>query len=144
MNDTASLDFSNLQDAITQMKESLFFLESELAKDQRLYAQFRSAAIQAFEYSYELAHKSLKRFLQTTMPSAEIIAGMSFPELIRTGYEQGLLKNSWSIWKEYRDARNASSHAYSGQVADEVLTKIPAFLEEALYLHRKLDTKKNA
>ena len=69
---------------------------------------------------------------------------MSFSEMIRTAYEKGLVKNSWSLWQEYRDARNKTSHAYDETVADKVLEIIPLFLEEALYLYNKLETNKDA
>jgi nucleotidyltransferase substrate binding protein (TIGR01987 family) len=140
MRDTSSLDFSSLDKAIKQLQKSLSYLDSDLAKnDSDLYAQFRSASIQAFEYCYELGHKSLKRYLQKTMPSQEIIDIMSFPELIRTGYETGLLQNSWNIWREYRDARNHTSHAYAEHIADSVLLVIPKFLHEIQFLYLKLN-----
>ncbi len=144
MNAPYILDFSAFKNALEQLQKSLRFLNSDLAQDTELYEQFRSATIQAFEYCYELSHKSLKRFLQVQTPSSDMINAMSFPELIRTGYEKGLLQNSWSLWQEYRDARNKSSHAYDESVADKVLQKIPDFLDEALYLYDKLHEKKDA
>lgn len=63
---------------------------------------------------------------------------MSFPELIRTGAEKGLLLNSWDVWKIHRDARNIASHAYNERKADKVFADIPAFYEEACYLFKTL------
>jgi nucleotidyltransferase substrate binding protein (TIGR01987 family) len=144
MNTPYILDFSSFANALRQLQKSLVFLESDLAQDKNIYEQFRAATIQAFEYCYELSHKSLKRFLQVKTPSSDIIDSMSFPEMIRTAYEKGLVKNSWSLWQEYRDARNKTSHAYDETVADKVLEIIPLFLEEALYLYNKLETNKDA
>src|SRR5688572_10594092 len=141
MNAPYHLDFSVFKNALEQLRKSLAFLNSDLAQDRDVYEQFRSATIQAFEYCYELSHKSLKRFLRVKTPSAETIDEMTFSEMIRTGYEKGLLKNSWSVWQNYRDARNKSSHAYEESVANTVLQKIPDFLEEASYLYRKLEEK---
>jgi nucleotidyltransferase substrate binding protein (TIGR01987 family) len=143
MNTSYILDFSAFDNALKQLQKSISFLKSDLANDKDIYEQFRSATIQAFEYCYELSHKSLKRFLQVKTPSSDIIDEMSFPEMIRTGYEKGLLKNSWSQWQEYRAARNKSSHAYDAKIADTVLETIPLFLEEALYLYNKLEAKKD-
>jgi nucleotidyltransferase substrate binding protein (TIGR01987 family) len=143
MNTKFALDFTPLHNALEQLSESLSYLGSDLAKDPKLFRQFRSATIQAFEYSYELSCKSIKRFLQASTPSAEIIEGMTFSELIRTAYEKGLIQHSWSVWRLYRDARNSTSHAYAERVADEVLEKIPAFLQEARYLYQKLMEKKD-
>jgi nucleotidyltransferase substrate binding protein (TIGR01987 family) len=128
------LDFTPLQHALEQLSESLSYLNSDLAQDPKLFRQFRAASIQAFEYSYELSWKSAKRFLQHSSASVQMIDEMSFPELIRTAYEAGLLRHSWSKWRIYREARNASSHAYSEKVAEAVLQNIPSFLEEAQFL----------
>lgn len=45
-----TIDTSSLQNALAQLQESLEFLDSDLAKNKKLYNQFRSATIQAFEY----------------------------------------------------------------------------------------------
>lgn len=139
-----TLDFSPLQNALAQLAESLEYLNSDFAQDLQLCKQFRYATIHAFSCSYELSCKSLRRFLQSSTDSADIITAMTFPELIRTGYEKGLLQNSWSAWRLYRDARNSTSHAYAENIADEVLTKIPGFLAEAQYLHARLTEKSSA
>lgn len=133
-----TLSTSALEKAIGQLTTSLEYLNSDLAKDVGLYAQFRSASIQSFEYTYELTHKLLKKYLQQTMPSREIVDEMTFSELIRTGYEKGLLGNSWDIWKEYRDARNRTSHTYQEALADDVVEILPSFLLEAQYLCHKI------
>jgi hypothetical protein len=50
------LEISPYEKALGQLRESLNYLGSPAAKkDAALYAQFRAASIQAFEYSYELA-----------------------------------------------------------------------------------------
>lgn len=144
MNIPYSLDFSIFKKALGQLQKSIAFLHSDLAKDKDLYEQFRGATIQAFEYSYELSHKSLKRFLKIKTPSSDVIEAMSFPELIRTGHDKGLLQNSWSVWQIYRESRNRSSHAYDENIADDVAQKASAFLQEGLYLYHQLEAKKDA
>lgn len=90
-------------------------------------AFIRDATIHRFEYSYELAHKMLKRYLETTESSSEEIDQMSFATLIRTGAEKGLLKNSWDTWSVYRHARNLTSHTYDEKKAIEVCEIVPDF-----------------
>lgn len=98
----------------------------------------RDGVIQRFEYTYELAWKTLKRFLEISNPSANLIDAMSFPSLIRSAWEQELLKSSWDNWKKFREARNNTSHAYDGPKAKQVFAIIPDFLEEANYLYQQL------
>lgn len=56
------IDFSPLASAVDQLQRSFDYLHSELAStDPGLREQFRSATIQAFEFTYELAVKMVQR-----------------------------------------------------------------------------------
>lgn len=124
------LDYSAFAHALSQLQESLVYANSDLAKDAKLFAQFRNSAIQCFEYSYELAYKTLKRRLEFDSPSPTAIDSMDFRELLRTGSEAGLIKNP-AAWFNYRTLRNKTSHGYDSRVADEVFTALPPFLIDA-------------
>lgn len=98
----------------------------------------RDACIQRFEFTYELSHKMLKRFLEATSANPDEFDGLSFQDLIRTGTERGLLLGDWTVWRSYRSARGATSHTYDAEKAAQVFAVIPAFLEEARYLRDRL------
>ena len=138
------IDLSALEKAIAQLQKSLDYAGSDLAKSNPDIAhQFRAASIQAFEYTYELAHKMLKRYLEATEPSAEIIDAMTFQEIIRTGAERGLLSHSWDVWKHHRDQRNLSTHTYDENKAESVFNHIPAFLQDVLFLHSAMQRRQS-
>ena len=63
---------------------------------------------------------------------------MPFQDLIRTGNEQGLLRGDWPVWRRYRYMRARTSHIYAAAVAQQVVSGIPDFLEEATYLRDEL------
>ena len=87
------IDLSSFHKAIAQVDAALAFCESAMAhSNPRLALHLRAAAIQAFEFIYELAVKTLKRFLEMTDPYPSAIDEMSFNDLIRRGYELGLLR----------------------------------------------------
>lgn len=133
------LDFSSLQSAITQLEKSLEYAHSPLAQqDPGLFEQLRNSVIQCFEFTYELSHKMLKRYLEETAANPEEIDLGTFQNLIRTGNEKGLLRSDWTRWKEYRQARTNSSHTYSEEKAEAVYRITPDFLQEARYLYREL------
>lgn len=136
------LDLSPLEKAISQLEKSLHYYHSDIAKkDPDLALQFMAACIQAFEYTYELCVKFLRRYLEMSEPSAENIDMMTFPTLIRTANERFLLKSEWSLWKQFRDMRNITSHTYDEIKAKNVMGIIPDFYAEAKYLLEKIREK---
>jgi len=73
----------------------------------------------------------LKRRLAQTAavePEREI----TFPALIRTACEYGLLRSGWDVWFEFRKV-------YNEETARQVVEQIPAFAEEADYLYQELE-----
>ncbi len=136
---TIKLDISPLENATNQIEQSLNYYHSDLAKqDPGLALQLRAASIQAFEFTYELCWKMLKRYLEISAPSLNNVDALAFPELIRSAAEQGLLLHGWPQWKIYREARNIISHTYNQAKAKQVMEIIPQFLEEAKYLSAQL------
>ncbi len=140
-----SIDFSPLSSAIGQLEKSLKYANSELAKsDPGLREQLRNSVIQCFEFTYELSHKMLKRYLESTAASPEEVDLSTFQNLVRTGNEKGLLRSDWSKWRGYRQARTDSSHTYDEDKAEAVFDIAPDFLDEARYLLKELETRGDA
>ena len=101
----------------------------------------RDGCIQRFEYTYELSHKMLRRFLQATEPNPDVVEAMTFQTLVRTGFERGLVEHSWDTWRDWRDKRGTTSHTYDEDKAMAVFAGIPAFLREAQYLLAQLQSR---
>lgn len=134
-----ALDFTPLGNAIGQLEKSLKFAHSPLGQqDPDLFEQLRNSVIQCFEFTYELSHKMLRRFLKETAASPDDFETMTFAGLVRTGNEQGLLRSDWGRWKVYRQARTDSSHTYDEKKAVAVYEVAQDFLEEARFLYEKL------
>ena len=103
----------------------------------------RDSIIRRFEYTFELSHKILRRFLSETEASKAEISEMPFNDLIRLGCKRGLLLNDLETWDKYRKARNASSHNYDGFNADNIVIIIPIFIEDIDYELAKIKEKLN-
>ena len=130
-----TLDLSSLRSAITQAQEAIAYCRSDLARaDSRLALHLRAGAIQAFEFTYELSIKTLKRFLSETEANPEAVDEMSFNDLIRRGYERGVLDAELADWKAFRRDRGTTSHTYDATKAQAIFEAIPAFLAEANFL----------
>lgn len=128
-----AIDISPLINAIARLEEGhVRYLKD--TSDQ----QIRDGLIQRFEFTYDLSDKMLKRFLEETAASPDIIDQMSFQARIRSGNEQGLLLSDWSQWRLYRDMRNITSHTYDEAKALAVVEGIPAFIAEARFLRDTL------
>ncbi|MCY3886090.1 MAG: HI0074 family nucleotidyltransferase substrate-binding subunit [Chloroflexi bacterium] len=133
------LDLSPLERAIAQLEESLDFVESELAEsDPRVHKQFRAAAIQAFEFTYGLAFRMLRRHIELTADNPALVDEMTFADVIREAFRRDLVKSELEAWRDYRAKRGTTSHTYDEEMAQEVFDGIHAFLWDARYLLEQL------
>lgn len=103
--------------------------------------QIRDGLIQRFEFTYEISHKILKRYLENTSADPTQFDLMSFQDIIRTANEQNLLLGNWTDWKQYRDMRARTSHTYDEETAIAVVQGIEKFLTEAQFLQQTLQKK---
>ena len=102
------LDVTVLTKALGTLGKALNEYEKDRSND-----FVRDSCIQRFEYCYSLSTRFIERYLSLISRDPIEIEEMSFPNLIRTGYSKGILLNSWDQWINYREARNATSHAYN-------------------------------
>lgn len=131
-----TLDLSALDQAIRQLAAGLGRAQKDSSDE-----LVRDGVIQRFEYTYELSHKMLKRYLEQTEASPEQLDQLSFQDLIRLGAERGLLAHGWDVWRGYRIARGTTSHVYDRAKAEEVFEQIPGFLDEARHLIGELKAR---
>lgn len=135
-------DLTPLNNALAQLEEALEIYHSEVvAVDPRLKKHLRAAAIQAFEFSYEISFKMLRRYLELASANPAEIDNLSFNEVVREGYRQALLRSEIAEWREFRRNRGTTSHAYNEKMAQEVFESIPRFLDEARHLLNRLDER---
>jgi len=137
------LDLSSFKKAISSLENAISVSNSAATKTFAFETQevIKAGVIQNFEFTYELSHKMLKRYLEMSSANPTEINDMSFPDLIRTGNEKGLLLNGWDVWMRYRTARGITSHTYDEEKASEVLFIIPGFLDEVHYLQAELEKR---
>ena len=130
------LDLSPFDRAIDRLDEGLARYHREISD-----IQIRDGLIQRFEFTYEISHKMLKRYLAFASPTPAQYDEMIFQDLIRSGNEQGVLLGAWPDWKRYREMRSKTSHTDDEDVALEVVGGIPAFLAEARYLRDQIKAR---
>ena len=129
-----SIDTGPLRRALAMLREALDFWHQQ-ADGTPLKPHLRSAVIQSFEFSYELSVRLLRRVLIERATAAPDVTDLSFNEILRSAADAGLLAEPLR-WREWRELRNATSHAYDEDTAQAVAGQAPAFLVdgEALLL----------
>lgn len=129
-------DAAPLGNAVRRLREGLARHRREPMDE-----QLRDGLIQRFEFTYELSHRMLRRYLKETAASPDEVDRMQFADLIRTGTAQGLLHAGWPDWRRFREMRARTSHTYDAEAAAAVVAAIPAFLEEAEHLYGELQRR---
>ncbi len=132
-----ALDFSPLINAVNRLDEGFTRYSQDISD-----AQLRDGLIQRFEFTYDIAHKMLRRVMELGAANPEEIDRMGFPDLIRSAYEQCLITSTWSEWRLWREMRNITSHSYDEAKAVQVVAEIPAFLHEMQMLAASLPLHK--
>lgn len=129
----STIDYAPLGKALARLREGLAALRRE--PENTLY---RDGVIQRFEFTYGLCASMLERYLMHAAP-VQPDRKMTFPALIRTASDLGLLRSGWDVWHGFREARNLTSHVYKEETARQVIETIPAFAEEAAFLYAELE-----
>lgn len=84
----------------------------------------RDAAIQRFEYCFEIGGKFLKEFLR----SQEGVICNSPKACFREAFKNGLLDESETVLAlQMTDDRNLTSHTYHDEIADEIFSRLKQY-----------------
>jgi nucleotidyltransferase substrate binding protein (TIGR01987 family) len=98
--------------------------------------------VQTFEFTYELAMRLLRRVLMERALAADLVADLSFNDLLRRGADAGLLPEPLG-WRRWRDLRNRTSHSYDEHQAQAIASETPSFLADAAELLGRLQKAAN-
>jgi nucleotidyltransferase substrate binding protein (TIGR01987 family) len=131
-----TLDLSSLGNSVARLREGLSRHLREPADE-----QLRDGLIRRFEFTYEVSHKTLRRYLRDVAASPSEEEPLSFADLVRTGTAHGLLCADLAAWRGFRDMRTRTSHTYDAETASRVVAGIPAFLGEAEHLLAELQRR---
>ena len=133
------IDLSPFVKAVDQLSSAI---EEQAREPDRTL--LRAGLIQTFEYTFELSHKMLRRYLAATEPSPDDVAALSYEGLIRRADELRLVSSPVALWKDFRQARTETSHTYNEAKAIGVVARIPAFHKEAKFLVHRLQEEIDA
>jgi len=131
------LDLSALEKAVASLEKALTRATGSPGDE-----ELRDAAIQRFEYTYELCWKMVKRRTEVDAAVPADVDALSFPALMREAAERGLVTDV-TQWLEYREQRNITAHTYDAAKAQSVFETIRPFLADAMSLLAELRKRNN-
>ena len=135
------LDYSSLKNAVSQLRKSFEYLLSDLAKnDSDLQDQFRAATVKAFEFSYELAIKMIRRQLATIVANPDALRRSTFADVMREAADAGIIRDASSFMR-YRQLRSMTSHTYNGDRAEATVAAVRDFISDMDFLLKELEKR---
>jgi nucleotidyltransferase substrate binding protein (TIGR01987 family) len=109
------IDITNLLKAFNTFRKFILSLNTE---------QEKAGAIQAFEFSYELAWKTMKKVLFKNG-----LATSSPRDTFRVAAMNNLIDNP-ETWFEFLKKRNLTVHTYDEEVVNQIIKVFPTFEKE--------------
>lgn len=105
----------NYHHAIAQLEEAVTVYGNDQSD-----ALYRDGLIQRFEFTVELAWKSLKEYLED---QGTILSVASPKAVLKDAYAAGVIMDE-KVWDEIIRSRNITSHVYDEKTAIEVAERI--------------------
>ncbi len=108
--------FQNFDKAFVLLRDAL---EARRIEDYSDLEQ--EGLIQRFEYTYELAWKLMKDFLEYSGVPIQTPIGQS--SVIKAAFSSGLVKDG-QVWMDMMSSRNRMSHVYDGGLLRKTLAEV--------------------
>lgn len=108
--------FSNFDGALMKLREGI----EMVMDDPEVHSIVKEGLIQRFEFTFELAWKTLKDYLIFRKVTLERSAAA---DVIKTAFATGYLADG-ETWMDALDARNEMSHVYRQQSFERVIEDI--------------------
>ena len=125
---------SNFHKALLQLKEAVALFQTRQLSDLE-----KQGLIQCFEYTHELAWKTIKDFLEYH-GTAEIYGSK---DATREAFRLGIIKEG-QIWMDMIKSRNQTSHIYDEKTVEEIVQLIgKSYYPLLSTLGNTLEEKKN-
>lgn len=125
----------NIQPLINMEISLKGIIRNSKDKKGELYQTYKMAAVQAFEVTYEISWKIMRRVLKKY--SVELHYSK---DVFRESAKAGLI-SSPKKWFKFLEKRNETVHTYESDILDDIFEILPLFIKELEYLISKLKEK---
>lgn len=125
---------SNYSKALVRLKDAV-----ALGKERPLSDLEKQGLIQVFEFTHELAWKTLKDLLENR-GNSEIYGSK---DASRMAFQLGLIKNG-EAWMDMIKSRNLTSHTYDEKTAEKIVSAVHGqYIHEFIKLEERLTKLKD-
>ena len=121
--DLRAARLGSLADALTRLEAALAQAKTEWTRD---------AAIQRFEFSFELAWKAVSSYARS-----EGLEARSPREALRVAHRLAWIDDE-DLWLRMLDDRNRTTHTYNESVAEEIFARLASYASALGTLQRRL------
>ena len=112
---STQVDLTAFESALARLQDALIQSPSEWIRD---------AAIQRFEFTFELAWKTTMRVEQ----ASGLESGTSPRQVIKVAFKADWIDDD-ELWLKMLDDRNRTSHAYNRMIAEEIFDCLPEYTD---------------
>lgn len=126
---------SKLESLTEDFEKATLRLKEVLEQEKNEF--IRDSAIQRFEFTFDLAWKTIKVFLE----EYHNVVCNSPRSCIQEAYHQGLIEYS-DFWLEISKDRNYTAHTYKEVLAEQIYSKLPLALKHFQQLLESIKNKK--
>lgn len=125
------IDTTYLQRCINTLDKALKLLNQ--SKPESIdYDLYRSACIKEFEIILEQSGKLLRKALKPFFHSSKAVDQLIFKDVFRNAVLRNIITSeACERWLQYRDNRNSTAHNYGVDFAEQTLTILPQFIDDA-------------
>jgi nucleotidyltransferase substrate binding protein (TIGR01987 family) len=116
------MDASDLEKILSQFENALQRFSEALARDINKDSLVLDAAIQRFEFCFELSWKVLRRYL-----AREGINASTPREVFKEAFKLGWLAEGDALWSRMITDRNLTSHTYNQKTALDLYSRLPGY-----------------
>jgi len=136
------LDLTSFHKAIQSLEEVLRTYETVSNSDfstPELSRGLKAGIVQNFEFTYELAWKFIKRWLEINV-SPDTNHVFTRREIFRYAAQYQLIDDP-AKWFKYTETRNITSHTYDEEKANRVFDDARKFKDDAIHLYNALEER---
>lgn len=105
--------------------------------DEDILAIYADSCIKRYEYTFETAWKTMKKYFKLQYGKKE--EDLTMNNIFRFMEAYGFAKD-WTNWRDYYTKRNSTAHEYNIEKSRNLLEIIPEFIKSVDFLLEKWDS----